>query len=475
MTKLTFYSGLREIGGTVVAIETQNAVCIFDFGYAYVERMDSKIHLRKGLEAYDYVKLGVLNAIDGIYEPEVAHKLGIKGYGETDKEVFAIISHMHIDHMGALWALDERMPVYMSSESATLYHELGVMGELDIREHTNVHSVDYDGSFTVGDIKVTCVQVDHDVIGACGFLIETSEGSICYTGDYRYHGFHPDISAAFAEKCKGATLMISEGVTISFADIDMLSLEGPVRDRSEWTLLEDMKNRAKEESGLIVINNYIRNVERIHRLIGAAAESGRVLALEPKQADYIAAFYPEDEFVIYLPETAEMDEYEVSLMPKAQDNYGFRGNENVEKLNLPVITKFISGGENVNNLVGKSVVTMKDILEHPSLFILQQDFKNSYELYDMADVVSLYVQMDGAPLGDYDPSYAVFFSMLDGLGINYERCGLGGHSEPYYLRKQVDTIEPEILVPLHSFRPEQMKSEHAGKIILPEIGESIEL
>ena len=162
-------------------------------------------------------------------------------------------------------------------------------------------------------------------------------------------------------------------------------------------------------------------------------------------------------------------------MPKAQDNYGFRGNENVEKLNPPVITKFISRGENVNNLVGKSVVTMKDILEHPALFILQQDFKNSYELYDMADVVSLYVQMDGAPLGDYDPSYAVFFSMLDGLGINYERCGLGGHLEPYYLRKQVDTIEPEILVPLHSFRPEQMKSEHAGKIILPEIGESIEL
>ncbi len=456
MTKLRFYSGLREIGGTVVAVETDKAVCIFDFGYAYVERMDDKINHRMWLEAYDHVRLGVLNEIDGIYESDTARKLGILGYGETDREVFAIISHMHIDHMGGLWALDQNMPVYMSSESATLYRELALMGEVDVREHKNVIGIDYDDSFTVEDIKVTIVQVDHDVIGACGFKIETPDGMICYTGDYRYHGFHPEISAAFAEKCKGADLMISEGVTISFADVDMLSLEGPVRERTEWTLLEDMKVRASEEEDLIIINNYIRNVERIHRFIGALGESGRILALEPKQADYIAAFYPEDEFVVYIPGTSEMDEYEIELNGKT-------------------ITGFISGGRKVEKLIGKSVVTMEDIKKEPSKYILQQDYKNSYELYDLADVTSIYIQMDGAPLGDYDPSFAVFFSMLDNLGIRYERCGLGGHAEPYYLRKTVDLIEPKTLVPLHSFRPEQMQSEHAGRIILPEIGDTIEL
>ncbi len=460
MAELKFYSGLREIGGTVVAIETEKAVCIFDFGYAYVDRMDDKIHLRKGLEVFDHVKLGVLNEVDGIYEPEIAHKLGLKGYGETEKEVFAIISHMHIDHMGGLWALDQRMPVYMSRESAVLYHELGVMGELDIREHNKVIPVDYDGSFTVGDIKVTCVQVDHDVIGACGFKIETPEGTIGYTGDYRYHGFHPEISASFAEKCKGVDLLISEGVTISHSDIDVLSLEGPVRERTEWTLLEDMKTYAKEESGLIVINNYIRNVERIHRLIDGIKGSGRMLALEPKQADYIAAFYPEDEFVIYIPETSEMDEYSIELAKRDASL---------------VVTEFISNGVKVDNLIGRTAVKMKDIKQDPSKYILQQDYKNSYELYDLADVVSLYIHMDGAPLGDYDPAYAVFYSMLDNLGIHYERCGLGGHAEPYYLRHTVDVIEPRILVPLHSFRPEQLRSEHAGSIILPEVGDVIKL
>ena len=468
MTELKFYSGLREIGGTVVAIETEKAVCLFDFGYAYVERMDDKIHPRKGLEVYDHVKLGVLNEVDGIYEPDTAHRLGLKGCGETEKEVFVIISHMHIDHMGALWALDQRIPVYMSRESAVLYHELGVMGELDIREHEKVIPVDYDGSFTVEDIKVTCVQVDHDVIGACGFKIETPEGVICYTGDYRYHGFHPEISKAFAQKCKGADLLISEGVTISFADVDMLSLEGPVRDRTEWTLLEDMKNYASEESGLIVINNYIRNVERIHRLIEGVAESGRTLALEPKMADYLAAFYPEDKFVVYIPGTSEMDAYQISFTDSAPDDA--KAPESGR-----YISEFVSGGVKVNSLVGRCAITMKELLENPSMFILQQDYKNSYELYDMIQAVSLYIHMDGAPLGDYDPSYAIFYSMLDNLGIHYERCGLGGHAEPYYLRTTVDIIEPRILVPLHSFRPEQLQSDHAGCVVLPEIGGTINL
>ena len=451
MTKLRFYSGLKEIGGTVVGVETDTAICYFDFGFAVADRIDHKVNLRKGHEAYDYVKLGVLNAIDGIYEPETAKRLGLKAFGETDKEVFFIISHMHIDHMGGLGCLDSKVPVYMSSDSAKLYHTMGVMGELEVREHENIIPVDYDGSFTVGDIKVTCVQVDHDVIGACGFLIETGEGRICYTGDYRYHGFHPEISAAFAEKCKGADLMISEGVTISFADVDMLSLEGPVRERSEWTLLEDMKNAAATEEGLIIINNYNRNVERIHRLIGEIKAAGRVMALEPEQAAYIAAFYPEDEFCVYIPESDESE----------------CGRDAADKLSDK---RFAA-----ENLAGRKIVTRAELMANPRKYILQQDYKNSYELFDLVSVTSLYVHMDGAPLGDYDPSFAVFYTMLDTIGIHYERWGLGGHAEPYYLRHTVDVIEPKILVPLHSFRPEQLVSEHAGKIILPEVGDTIEL
>ncbi|MBO6240277.1 MAG: MBL fold metallo-hydrolase [Butyrivibrio sp.] len=435
MTKLKFYSGLREIGGTVVAVETKKAICIFDFGYAHADRIDDKVKVRPGKETTDLVNLGVLDRVDGIYEEKDAHELGLKAYGETEREVFVIISHMHIDHMGGLGSLANNLPVYMSRESKILYHELGVMGELELREHENVLPIDYDASVTVGDIKVTCIQVDHDVKGACGFLIETEDGTLCYTGDYRYHGYHPEISREFARKCKGADYMITEGVTISFGDVDMLSLEGSVRETSEWTLLEDMKMHAAEEEGLIVINNYNRNVERVHHMITELKDRGRTLALEPEQGDYVAAFYPEDYFEVYLPEGGE--------------------------LKAPL-------------LKGKKVVTRKEIKESPKKYILQQDYKNVYELFELKECISLYLHMDGAPLGDYDPSFKKFYDLLSVLGLKSIKCGLGGHAEPYYLRKTVDEIAPKTLIPLHSFRPEQFKSASVGQIILPNEGDTIE-
>ena len=39
MTTLTFYNGLREIGGTFVVVETDEARCMFDFGFAVMDRM----------------------------------------------------------------------------------------------------------------------------------------------------------------------------------------------------------------------------------------------------------------------------------------------------------------------------------------------------------------------------------------------------------------------------------------------------
>ncbi len=43
MTTLTFYNGLREIGGTFVVVETDEARCMFDFGFAVMDRMDDRL------------------------------------------------------------------------------------------------------------------------------------------------------------------------------------------------------------------------------------------------------------------------------------------------------------------------------------------------------------------------------------------------------------------------------------------------
>lgn len=99
MTKITFYKGLRVIGGTFVAVETDRAVCMFDFGFTVNDRADESIRLRPGHIPQDYVRAGMLPCADGIYEPQTAADLGVVPYGETEKPHFFLLSHMHIDHI----------------------------------------------------------------------------------------------------------------------------------------------------------------------------------------------------------------------------------------------------------------------------------------------------------------------------------------------------------------------------------------
>ena len=435
MANVTFYKGLRVIGGTFVAVETQQAVCMFDFGFTVNDRADARVSLRPGHIPQDTVRSGQLPAADGIYEEAAAKEIGVVPFGKTEKPHFFVISHMHIDHMGGLDMLDPQIPVYMSEDSLKLYRRLEAQNELTFRGHENCIGIPYGESFEVGDIKIKVVPVDHDCVGACGFLIETPDGTICYTGDYRFHGYHPEVTRAFATECAGADLLITEGVTVSFSDVDMLSLTEPTEaGRTEYTLLDEVSEICAKTDGLVIVNPYNRNVERVHELNKRLANEGRTLVMDCAQADYVATFWPQDAIHVYAP--------------------------TVHDRPLPA------------NAV---LVEREQLLENPASYALQLDYSDLYELFDIQSVTKEYLHIDGAPLGDYDPSYKKMVGQLEAMGITYHYMSLGGHAKPYYIRWMVDTIAPRILVPLHSQRPEQVASKKASRRILPTEGETIVL
>ena len=93
MTTLTFYNGLREIGGTFVVVETDEARCMFDFGFAVMDRMDDKIAVRYNECAADYARLGVLASQDGIYDEETAKTLGLVSFENDKKKNFFYVEN----------------------------------------------------------------------------------------------------------------------------------------------------------------------------------------------------------------------------------------------------------------------------------------------------------------------------------------------------------------------------------------------
>ncbi len=435
MTKITFYKGLNVIGGTFIKVETEKAVMMFDFGFTVMKDIDSNVRLREGHIPEDFVRIGRLPAADGIYEETVAEKIGCLPYGKTEKPHFFIISHMHIDHMGGLDMLDPEIPVYMSEDSLRLYHKLCNQGEFTYRAHKNCIGIPYGESFTVEDLKINVLPIDHDCTGATGFIIETPDGDIAYTGDYRFHGLNPEYTEGFGKACHeaGIDIMLTEGTNASWEEFDMLALEKPDDEpRTEYSLISEVNEILSDSHSLILINPYERNVARVHNLYNLCVEHNRKLVLDNAQADYLGEFYPDDKLYVY--------------------------SETVSDRPVPD---------------GAELVSRDEILSYPQGYMLQMPYKNSYELLDIGTAAELYLHMDGYPLGDYDPSYPKMQSLLEKAGIQYVRLGLGGHASPYYLRHMIDTVSPKCLIPIHSQRPENVNAENIGFRILPTEGQTI--
>ncbi|MGI6107441.1 MAG: MBL fold metallo-hydrolase [Lachnospiraceae bacterium] len=433
MTKIRFLQGLREIGGTFAVIETERARCMFDFGFANSNRMDDCVERRPGKEAADCVRLGVLPAQDGIYGEQAAETLGLKPYGKSGKTDFLLLSHMHIDHCGGMGMLAPDIPVYMSEDSLTLYRRLSACGESAPAEHPNCIGMKPGQKAAVEDIVIRCVPVDHDVVGACGFLITTPDGTVAYTGDYRFHGFHPDVTEAFARTAAGCDVLISEGVSVSFSEVDWSALKEQ-EVRTESTLQDEIAELTRTEPGLIIINPYNRNVERLHHLTETVRQNGRELVLESSAADYLCAFFPQDHPSVY-----------GETMPPAAEAERLAG-------------------------FGCAVVSGAQIAADPEHYVLQLDYVHSAELFDYRGKISRYIHMDGTPLGEYMPSYAKLKLLLESQGIPYDYRAVSGHSDPWHLRYMVETVHPKTLVPLHSFSPERLAEAYSGNSLLPEPG-----
>ena len=90
MTNVTFIQGLKEIGGTFVRVETDGAICLFDFGFAVASRIDPAVCLRPESLAADYARLGMLPAEPGIYEPAPQRRLALRpGAGLKNRSSFS--------------------------------------------------------------------------------------------------------------------------------------------------------------------------------------------------------------------------------------------------------------------------------------------------------------------------------------------------------------------------------------------------
>ncbi|WP_025729282.1 MBL fold metallo-hydrolase [Atopobacter phocae] len=408
MTTITFWAGLNTIGGNIVEIATEQVRLFTDFGTT----MGVKDHTLRPLNnAYEEQILHhALPPIPGVFKGSKPEVIALERFEQKDdRPIIVFISHLHLDHVGALPFITPEAQIYALEETVDLYNTLVKEG-LEVSYGASFIPVQSGETKQFGDLKVTMHVSDHDTIGAGAIFVEAPDVRVIHSGDLRLTGHHPERVAEWAKKAREfePDFFLIEGTMYSF-DLDPTR----VGIKTEEELREVMRKElaeANDKHQMMFINTYPRNPERLKLFQEVTSEQGRTLVLPASYRNVLKAFFP-----LSAEKTVVTSEEQIQLMHQEPEKYTW-----LVRFQTDDIAGFEPG--------------------------------------------TPYVHSNGEPLGAYDPRYQVLVDELESKQYRWVSGGVSGHGLPEELLQVLEWAQPKMVIPWHSFRPEVMQAsfEQAG-------------
>jgi len=443
-TRIEFYGGLGVIGGSKIMISTPNARVLLDLGLDIPSGADLfrlPVGTRPGHELADYLNTGQAPELPGIYDPALLPIRGPRAgqlvdLGHPDPRPSAVfISHAHIDHDGMIGFVRPDLACYAHPQTAAIHQALRSAGLGPAGHPPRLWEAWPNQPLVIGDLIIELIEVDHDVPGACGFLVTTPDGRIAYTGDINTH--RGSASLGFAERARGVDVLITETTMLSF---DPLPPE-PVGEAAVAELVRCQLDPPE----LQLISLYERDLVRCQAMINLATDSARTLVWPGQQAAFLQ--------LMGLYGVVTWD----SSRPQRPEHLDAVGNATAET--GPIAT-----------------VGLSDVWARPESYLVQTDSRDDAGLLDLPiGRRTRWIHSQGEPLGPFMPDWQPFVDWLDHLGIEHVEAGSSGHAGPLGLVDLVRRIDPATVYPIHGFRPEALSTLLAAggpaiPVTVPEAG-----
>ena len=140
LTNIDFFGGVDEIGGNKIRVRGKEESFFFDFGMAFSkanEYLSEFLQPRKANGILDFVQLGLLPCIKGIYREDYLRHVGLS-HPEKPSIDGVLISHSHVDHVAYVHHLREDIPIYLSNESYLILKALEDTGTSSFSEYLHL-------------------------------------------------------------------------------------------------------------------------------------------------------------------------------------------------------------------------------------------------------------------------------------------------------------------------------------------------
>ena len=246
--KIYALGGLGEVGKNTYCIESERHLIIIDAGVKFPE---------DDLVGVDYVI------------PNYQHLKNNQG-----KIRALFITHGHEDHIGAIPFLIKaiKVPViYAPKLAAALIRQK--LEEKRVREKVNIVEYDENSEITAGEFNVTFFRVTHSIPDSFGICVDTSEGRIVTTGDFKI-----DLTPV------GPDIQLAKIADIGESGVDLLLADSTNAEKEGWTpsetnVINSINDIFDKAPGRLIISTFSSNVSRIQQIIQATISHNRKIVI----------------------------------------------------------------------------------------------------------------------------------------------------------------------------------------------------
>jgi len=244
-TRVIFLGGLGEVGRNMFVVETAGSLLVIDAGLSFPG--DEALGVDLVLPDFSYVSDRAKDCVG------------------------VVLTHGHEDHVGALsWFLKEvEVPVY--GTPLTLGMARRRLDEFDVK--AQMIEIGAPETREIGPFRCRFMAMSHSIPDAISIAIDTPDGRIFYTGDFKLDqapidGRRTDVESIGQLAAEGIDLLLS----------DSTNAEDPGHTPSESLVGDRLKEIFEGAQRRVVAACFASNLHRIQQLCDAAEATGRRVA-----------------------------------------------------------------------------------------------------------------------------------------------------------------------------------------------------
>ncbi len=248
--------GVGEIGKNMYIVEVDEDIFVIDAGLMFPENE----------------MLGI-----DIVIPDITYLIQNK---QRVKGVF--LTHGHEDHIGAVSYLLRQIKVPVYGMRLTIALTKAKLKEQEFRGQAEFIEVTSDTIIEFDTVQVSFFKTNHSIPDSVGVCIQTSEGSIVYTGDFKFDQSATDL---YKPEIGKMAKIGQDGVLCLLSD--STDAEKPGYSLSETIIKRELMDAFYNAEGRIIAACFASDLNRIQHIFDAAYESRRKIAVIGKTLEQI--------------------------------------------------------------------------------------------------------------------------------------------------------------------------------------------